>query len=161
MRAEFTFQRRSHDFTGEDGTRVLGFGLEIWDAEGRDVPWDEYRRIDPSARNFKIAGAHYREEALQSDAFAPGSRLALVPEPDNPHDPQAIKVLDATETEHVGYVPADRCADLGELLAAHADLAALVAWEWRLDDGSRSALRALVLPPELAARAVRALARSR
>jgi hypothetical protein len=158
VRAEFTYQRRSRDFTGEDGTRLLGFGLEVWDAEGRDVPWDDYRRIDPSARNFKIAGAHYREEALQSDAFAPGSRLTLVPEPDNPHDPQAIRVLGATGTEHVGYVPAELCADLHVLLGAGPDLAALVAWEWRLEDGSRSALRALVAPPEVAARAARALA---
>ena len=146
---------------GEDGTRLLGCGLEVWDAEGRDVPWDDYGRIDPSARSFKIAGAHYREEALQSEAFAPGGRLMLVPERDNPHDPQAIKVLDATRTEHVGYVPADLCADLHELLAAHPDLAALVAWEWRLEDGRRSALRALVAPPELAARAARALATGR
>ena len=78
--------------------------------------------------------------------------------PDNPHDAQAIKVLDAAENEHVGYVPADLCANVHELLAAHPDLAALVAWEWRLEDGSRSALRALIAPPEVAARAARALA---
>jgi hypothetical protein len=158
VRTEFSYQRRLRDFTREDGTRLLGLGLEVWDAEGRDVPWDEYGRIDPSARNFKIAGAHYRAEALQSDSFAPGSPLALVPEPDNPHDPRAIKMLDATGTEHVGYVPAELCADLHELLVARPDLAALVAWEWRLDSGTRSALRALVAPPEVAARAARALA---
>jgi len=157
VRLEFSYQLRSREFVAEDGTRVRGSGLEIWDAEGRDVPWDDYRRIDPSARNFKVAGAHYREEVLQSDAFAPGSALALVPEADNPHDPQAIKVLDATAAEHVGYVPADLCADVHELLAAHGDLAALVAWEWRLEDGRRSALRALVAPPGVAARAARAV----
>jgi HIRAN domain-containing protein len=161
VRVEFSYQRRSREFVSEDGTRLLGAGLEIWDAEGRAVLWDDYRRIDPAARNVKVAGAHYREEALQSDAFAPGSRLALVPEPDNQYDPQAIKVLDARETEHVGYVPAELCADLHELLAANPDLAALVAWEWRLEDGSRSALRALVAPPELAARAARALVAGR
>jgi hypothetical protein len=158
VRLEFSYRRRSREFVGEDGTRLRGFGLEVWDAEGRDVPWDDYRRIDRSERNFKVAGAHYREEALQSDAFAPGSPLTLVPEPDNPHDPQAIKVLDATEAEHVGYVPAELCSDLHELLAAQPDLAALVAWEWRLEDGSRSALRALLAPSEVAARAARALA---
>ena len=161
MRLEFTYQRRSRDFLGEDGARIRGFGLEIWDAEGRDVPWDDYRRIDPSARNFKVAGAHYREEVLQSGAFAPGSGLTLVPEPHNPHDPRAIAVLDATQSVHVGYVPAELCPELHELLAAHPDLTALVAWEWRREDGSRSALRALVAPPEVAARAARALAAAR
>jgi hypothetical protein len=32
------------------------------------------------------AGASYRADALQDDAFAPGRRLALVREPENEHD---------------------------------------------------------------------------
>lgn len=36
--------------------------------------------------------------------------VELVPEPDNPHDPKAIKVL--INGTHVGYIPARRCAHL-------------------------------------------------
>ena len=38
----------------------------------------------------------------------------LVPEPDNPHDPNAIKVM--LDGRHVGYVPAEECADVRPLL---------------------------------------------
>ena len=42
---------------------------------------------------------------LQDDAFAPGRRLALVPEPDNEHDPNAIGIWDAEQHVQAGYVP--------------------------------------------------------
>jgi hypothetical protein len=50
------------------------------------------RRDDTRIRVIKVAGASYRLDALQDDAFAPGRRLALVPEPENEHDPHAIGI---------------------------------------------------------------------
>lgn len=38
------------------------------------------------------------------------TRAEVVPEPDNPHDPQAIKVL--LDGKHVGYIKAGSCAHL-------------------------------------------------
>lgn len=38
------------------------------------------------------------------------SKVELVPEPDNPHDPKAIKVL--LDGQHVGYIKAGSCAHL-------------------------------------------------
>ena len=61
---------------------------------------------------IKLAGVSYRLEAVQDDGFAPGRRLALVPEPDNEHDPNAIGVWDAERRVHGGYVPADVAAGL-------------------------------------------------
>lgn len=40
--------------------------------------------------------------------------VELVPEPDNPHDPNAIKVM--LEGVHVGYVPRDLCLAVAEKL---------------------------------------------
>lgn len=40
--------------------------------------------------------------------------VELVPEPDNPHDPNAIEVV--LEGVHVGYVPRDLCAAVAEKL---------------------------------------------
>jgi hypothetical protein len=54
-----------------------------------------------------VAGVSYRLDALQDDAFAPGRRLALVPEPDNEHDPHAIGIWDEERRVQAGYVPAD------------------------------------------------------
>jgi hypothetical protein len=49
-------------------------GYWLRDAETGDaVRWDDER-----LRVVKLAGASYRGEALQDDAFAPGRRVALV-----------------------------------------------------------------------------------
>lgn len=41
-------------------------------------------------------------------------KAELVPEPDNPHDPKAIKVL--IDGQHVGYIKAGSCAHIHKLL---------------------------------------------
>lgn len=42
--------------------------------------------------------------------------VELQPEPDNPHDPKAIKVV--VDGRHVGYIKAGSCAHIHKLLAA-------------------------------------------
>jgi hypothetical protein len=93
------------------------------------------------AHVLPVAGASYRLEALQDDAFAPGSELALVPEPENEHDPNAIGVWDAARRLQAGYVPADVAAQL------ELPLQAVALWEWREGNGQRVGLRMLVAPP--------------
>jgi len=79
----------------------------------RDAATEEIvRHEDPRIRVVHVAGASYRLEALQDDAFMPGRRLALVPEPENEHDPQAIGVWDAERRVQAGYVPADVAREL-------------------------------------------------
>jgi hypothetical protein len=79
----------------------------------RDAATDEFvRHDDPRIRVIKLAGVSYRLDAVQDDAFAPGRRLALVPEPDNEHDPNAIAVWDAARRLQAGYVPAEIAAGL-------------------------------------------------
>lgn len=67
---------------------------------------------DPRIRVIKLAGSSYRLDALQDDAFAPGRRLALIPEPDNEHDPNAIGVWDEDRRVQGGYVPAETAAGI-------------------------------------------------
>ena len=101
------------------------------------MKWD-----DPRVRVVKLAGASYRAEALQDDAFAPGRRLALVREPDNEHDPNAVAVFDADRRVQVGYVPADVAPELG------GDEQAVSLWEFRGEDGERIGLRMLIAPAD-------------
>src|SRR5205823_13400416 len=54
---------------------------------GEAVRWDDGR-----LRVVKLAGVSYRLDELQDDGFAPGRRLALVPEPENEHDPNPAGV---------------------------------------------------------------------
>ena len=79
----------------------------------RDAATEEVvRHEDPRIRVIKLAGISYRLDAVQDDAFAPGRRLALVPEPDNEHDPNAIAVWDEERRVQAGYVPAEAAAAL-------------------------------------------------
>jgi hypothetical protein len=90
----------------------------------------------------KLAGASYRADALQDDGFAPGRRLALVPEPENEHDPHAVGVWDAARRLHAGYIPADVAP------ALRGDEQALALWEFRGEDGRRIGLRVLLAPAD-------------
>ena len=106
-------------------------------ATGEALRWDDER-----LRVVKLAGASYRMDELQNDAFAPGRRLALVREPDNEHDPNAVAVFDAEQRVQAGYVPAEVAPDL------HGDEQALSLWEFRSEDGKRVGLRVLLAPAD-------------
>jgi hypothetical protein len=98
------------------------------------------RGEDPRIRVIKVAGVSYRLEALQDDAFAPGRRLALVPEPDNEHDPNAIAVWDEERRVQAGYVP----AEIARGLVAE-EWQAVSLWEF-FESGQRGGLRVLLAP---------------
>jgi hypothetical protein len=104
-------------------------------ATGEAMKWD-----DPRVRVVKLAGASYRADALQDEAFSPGRRLALVPEPENKHDPNAVAVYDAERRLQAGYVPAEIALQL------RGDEQAVSLWEFRGEDGRRIGLRILVAP---------------
>src|SRR6185437_7960862 len=86
-----------------------GAGFRLRDAATGEL----VRGEDPRIRVIKVAGVSYRLDALQDAAFAPGRRLALVPEPDNEHDPNAIGVWDEHRRVQAGYVPAEIARNLG------------------------------------------------
>ena len=113
-------------------------GYWLRDAEtGEAVRWDDER-----LRVVKLAGASYRSEALQDDAFAPGRRLALVREPDNEHDPNAVAIWDVARRLQAGYVPAEVAPDV------RGDEQAVALWEFRGEDGRRIGLRVLLAPAD-------------
>jgi HIRAN domain len=121
--------------------------LRIWLERGDSGYWlrdaasgDAMRWNDERVRVVKLAGASYRADALQDDAFAPGRRLALVREPENEHDPNAVAIWDADRRLQGGYVPADVAPEL------RGDEQAVSLWEFRDDDGSRIGLRVLLAP---------------
>jgi len=101
------------------------------------MKWD-----DPRVRVVKLAGASYRGDALQDDAFSPGRRLVLVREPENEYDPDAVAVYDASQRLQAGYVPAELAP------ALQGDEQAVALWEFRGEDGQRIGLRILLAPAD-------------
>jgi hypothetical protein len=125
----------------ERGELEGGRGYWLRDAATGDaLSWNDERLATAGARIVAVAGTSYRADALQDDAFAPGSELALVPEPENEHDPHAIAVWDAARRLQAGYVPADVAVELD------LPLQALALWEWR-EGERRVGLRMIVAPP--------------
>jgi len=100
-------------------------------ATGEPVRWE-----DPRIRVVPAAGVSYRPEALADPSFDPGRRLALVPEPDNEHDPNAVAIWNEEQTLQLGYVPRETAAELG------GDEQAVSLW--RVEGG----LRVLIVPPD-------------
>ena len=72
--------------------------------------------------------------SLPDPSFDPPRRLALVPEPSNEHDPNAVAIWNEARTLQVGYVPAAVAPELA------GDEQALSLW--RVEGG----LRVLIAP---------------
>jgi hypothetical protein len=101
----------------------------------RDAATEErVRWEDPRIHVVPVAGVSYRPEALPDPSFDPGRRLALVPEPGNEHDPNAVGIWNEERTLQVGYVP----RELAPVLRGDEQAVSL----WRLDGG----LRVLIAP---------------
>ena len=130
----------------DDGGQVWLAGYQLIDPEsgaylGRDAPLLAERGLRVSG----VAGTQFRPGALDSDALAPGSPLALRREPENEHDANAIAVDAAGE--HVGFVPREIAAELAPELDAGRPWAAIVLREQRPSPRDpRSGLTMLLAP---------------
>jgi hypothetical protein len=83
-----------------------------------------------------VAGVSFRPEAVADGSFDPGRRIALVAEPQNEHDPNAIGVWNEERTLQAGYVPRD--------LTSALDGTEQAVSLWRAGEG----LRILVVPAD-------------
>lgn len=98
-------------------------------ATGEPVAWEDER-----IRVVAIAGVSFRPEAVSDSSFDPGARLALVREPENEHDPNAIGIWNEERSLQAGYVPRD--------VAGELDGSELAVSLWRAGEG----LRVLIAP---------------
>lgn len=107
-----------------------GRGYRLRDAAtGEPVRWE-----DPRIRVVAAAGVSFRPESLEDASFDPGRRLALVAEPDNEYDPNAVAIWNVDRTLQIGYVPRE--------VAAELDGSEQAVSIWRVDGG----LRVLIAP---------------
>ena len=109
---------------GDGATR----GYRAVDQAG--VRWTDDDLDGVGVHVLRVMGITHRRAAAQADGFAPGEPVILMPEPDNPHDPWALAVLDLSLGTQAGYVPATRSRELVEEMV-HRPLHAFVLAEHR------------------------------
>ena len=69
---------------------------------------------------YYIAGFQHWDGALVLNKLEPGTALRIVPEPENPHDPEAIAIF--RKDVKLGYIPADQNGAVSLMCAyGHAD----------------------------------------
>ncbi len=108
------------------------FGFHLRDAAtGEPIRWE-----DPRVRVVAVAGVSFRPDALDDPSFEPGLSLALVPEPANEHDPNAVAIWNEQRTLQAGYVPREVAPELS------GDEQAVALW--RVEGG----LRVLIVPAD-------------
>jgi hypothetical protein len=100
-------------------------------ATGEAVRWE-----DPRILVVPVAGVTFRAGNVADPSFDPGRRLALVPEPANEHDPNAVGIWNEERTLQAGYVPAVHAAGV------RGDEQVLSLW--RVEGG----LRVLIAPAD-------------
>ena len=100
-------------------------------ASGEPVRWE-----DPRLRVVGVAGVTFRPGNVDDASFDPGRRLALVREPENEHDPNAVGVWNEERTLQLGYVPREVAPTVS------GDEQALSIWR------SEGGLRVLIVPPD-------------
>jgi HIRAN domain len=100
-------------------------------ASGEPVRWE-----DPRLRVLPVAGVTFRPGNAEDTSFDPGRRLALVPAPENEHDPNAIGIWNEQRTLQAGYVPRDVAPEVA------GDEQAISLW--RVEGG----LRVLIVPSD-------------
>lgn len=92
----------------------LAKDLNIVEACNAANPSDIYSFIeDYISTNFivtKVAGINYRTKVAKP--YFPKCYCCLVPEPENLHDPNAIRVMTVPDCTHIGYIPAEECEGL-------------------------------------------------
>ncbi len=109
-----------------------GRGYNLRDAATNEpVHWE-----DPRIRVVAVAGVSFRGEAYEDASFDPGSRVALVPEPDNEFDPNAVAIWNEERSLQAGYVPRE--------VAGELDGSEQAVSIWRVDGG----LRVLIAPTD-------------
>jgi hypothetical protein len=109
-----------------------GAGYHLRDA----ATGEPVRAEDPRLVVVAVAGVSFREEAVLDSSFDPGLPLALVPEPENEHDPNAVAIWNADRTLQAGYVPREQAAAL--------DGSEQAVSLWRMGLG----LRVLIVPAD-------------
>lgn len=89
-------------------------GPKVYRVTGMSYHMDNLMRLALEDDNFSMTKKEMIDYGLVGERvykyFFDVDKVDLIPEPENPHDPNAIKVI--VDKEHVGYIKAGSCAHL-------------------------------------------------
>jgi hypothetical protein len=129
---------------GESGTHTAK-GLHFLDRLDRLDSTTGHRPPD-GVVCIDVTGTTFRDGVLD-DGCQPCRQALLIPEPSNPHDPNAIAVHTVTGV-HVGYIPRDETAALHEWLS-RGPVGAAFMWERFDRTGRRYGVKVVAVPGHL------------
>lgn len=137
-------KEEGHDYVLEpfDGDRGQGYTIRRVD-DWQQLRWESADTED-GLLPFGVAGESFNMDDLQDSNFSPGSPLSLVPEPENPHDPNAVAVKSEDQSLKAGYVPAELAEEVRQILDQDEETPAISLWEVRAE-GERKSLRVLLV----------------
>jgi hypothetical protein len=122
-----------------------GRGFVVETSDGLRLQWRSLP-VGDGIQSLSVVGTQYHPTPLQDPAFDPGTPVCLVPERDNPHDPNSIGVWDRDRSMQVGYVPAADAARLRREFQKGRKYRCMVMWETTAGaDGERVGLRILLV----------------
>jgi hypothetical protein len=92
-------------FNTENDAEIVVRGYRVFTSHGELLKHSDAGEVAEGTFYFRIAGAthHKAADELDGDAF---SQVLLRHQPDNPHDPNAIEILNQHGMGIVGFVPA-------------------------------------------------------
>jgi len=148
--SEITWTTDEFSFVDDDGETVDGAGIQPLDQDGEliyQISGDQhFDYLGDGVRACSVAGVEHRHREVQSDGFAPGRRLRLVPDPKNSFDPNAIEVRSADGKLMAGFVPREIASELAPLFKRDGPWEAMSVWEWRTHSRGRVGLRMFLAP---------------
>jgi hypothetical protein len=127
------------DFEGGRGFVV------VRNSDGQRLQWRTLPR-KAGLESVNVVGEQYYALALRDQSFAPGRRLTLLRQPQNPFDANAIAVFNSDASLQVGFLPREDAKRLARALDKGTRMDALSIWEV-LDHGRRVQIRVLLVKP--------------
>ena len=146
---EVEVERQDRYWYPDEGGIVWLAGYQLVDPDsGEYLARDAPRLAELGLRVAGVAGAGlHHAEALANEAVAPGERLELRRDRDNPHDENAIAVHPEGGGEQVGWVPRELAAELAPELDEGRPWTAVVLREQRASPRDpRTGLTMLLAP---------------
>lgn len=127
-RSRGDYARYLEQFRLQPGTKISDFALLA--CTGAKLPSDGFSILNPlsdltapSEVLLEVAGFRHTSE-LPLDAISVGMRATLEPEPDNPHDANAVAIR--ADDKKIGHVPRPQAAAIGDWLRNERPLQAHV-----------------------------------